>query len=246
MSHVVAVIPQSLAVLFIMVIVVVIINLCLLAIFGLVGAVFLRRMHIASGDIEQQKREIHQKAEVLLENARKESLHIVEEANKKAGELLQQTQIVKETFETELAVVLQEFSQKETERVGHISEELIKNYRVMMESTKQKYGDAMLMAAKEMADTAQGSLTQFQEYLKDQTTRYESTLKQQTQTGFMSAQKEISDYKRESFRKVEDAIYRILDLVSKSVFGKAVSLEDQQDLVIHALDEAKQQGFFEL
>ena len=62
----------------------------------------------------------------------------------------------------------------------------------------------------------------------------------------MSAQKEISDYKRESLRKVEDALYRILNLVTKSVLGKALNLEDQQDLVIHALNEAKQQAFFEI
>ena len=76
--------------------------------------------------------------------------------------------------------------------------------------------------------------------------RYEGALHEQIQAGFMSTQKEISDYKRESLRKVEDAIYRILNLVSKSILGKALSLEDQQDLVVRALDEAKKQGFFEL
>jgi len=245
-SSSVSVIPGSLALLFLMVITIVVINVFLLAIFGLVGAAFLRRMHIASGSLEQQKQQAHEKAEALLENARKESLRLVDGAGKKAGEVLAQTQVVKEALEAQLTRAIQEFSQKETDRVGHIGEELVIAYRAMIESSKQQYSDVAGAVTKEMASDAQRSIKQFGEFLKDQTTHYEGTLKQQAQEGFMSAQKEISDYKRESLRHVEDAIYLILNLVAKSVLGKVLSLEDQQDLIIHALNEAKQQGFFEV
>lgn len=240
--------PASLpvSVLFLMSIAVVIINLFLLVAFGMTGAVFLKRMSISSGELEEQKRQAYEKAEGELESSRKESLRIVEEANKKAGELLQQTGVTKQAIETELTRLMQDFAQKETQRVGDVSTELIGAYKAMMDSTKQQYGSAMAATAKEMAGTAQQSLTLFEQFLKDQTTRYEGTLARQVQEGFMSAQKEISDYKRESLRKVEDAIYRIINLVTKSVLGKALSLEDKQDLVVHALDEAKKEGFFEL
>lgn len=245
-SGVVSAIPGSLALLFLMVIAIVIINAFLIVIFGFVGAAFLKRMQIASGNLEQQKQQAYENAEVLIENAKKESLRLLEEAGKKADEILSQTETIKETLETQLAHALQEFSQKETERVGRIAQELVAAYRAMIESSKQQYGDAAGAAVKEMASHAEHSIKQFDEFLKDQTTRYEGTLKQQAQEGFMLAQKEISDYKRESLRHVEDAIYRILNLVTKSVLGKVLSLEDQQDLIIHAFNEAKQQGFFEV
>lgn len=245
-SGVASAIPESLALLFLMMIAVVLINVFLLAIFGLVGAAFLTRMRIASGDLEQQKKQTHEKAEALLENARKESLSLVSEAGKKAGEMLAQTKVAKETLETDLVRAFQEFSQKETDRLGHVAQDLVTTYRTMIESSKQQYGDAAGAVTKEMAGHVERSIKEFQEFLKDQTTHYEGTLKQQAQEGFMSAQKEISDYKRESLRHVEDAIYRILNLVAKSVLGKVVSLEDQHDLIIHALNEAKQQGFFEV
>ena len=238
--------PQSVGFLFMLAVGILFINAFLLAGFGVVGAAFLKRMQISSTDLEREKREAHEKAEVQLEIARKESLLIVDEANKKAGRLLEQTQVVKEQIETQLAEAIRQFSEKERERVAHVSTQLIDAYRTMIESTKQQYGTAAAGTAKEMADTAQKSLKEFEQYLKDQTTRYEGTLKEHVQAGFMSAQKDISDYKRESLRKVEDAIYRILNLVTKSVLGKALSLEDQQDLVIHALTEAKQQAFFEI
>ena len=238
--------PESFALLVLIVIVVVIINACLLAIFCLVGAALLKCMQIASGYLQQQKRKAHENAEALLENARKESLRIVEEAGKKSGELLGQTQAVKEVLQTQLAHALEEFYQKETERVGRIAQDLITTYRTMIESSKQQYHNMAEAVIKEIAGDAQRSIKEFGESLKDQTIRYEGTLKQQTQDGFISAQKEISDYKRESLRHAENAIYHILDFVAKSVFGKALNLEDQQDLVIHALQEAKQQGFFEV
>jgi F0F1-type ATP synthase membrane subunit b/b' len=239
-------VPESFALIVVTAIAMVIINACLLTIFGLVGTVFLKRMQVASGDIEQQKRKVYEDAEALLEKARKESLRIIGEADKKASELLQQTQAVKGTLETQLTHVLEEFSQKETERVGRVAQDLITSYRTMIESSKQQYDNMVEAVIKEMASDAQRSIKQFEESLKDQTMRYEGVVKQQAQDGFISAQKEITDYKRESLRHVEDAIYHILDLVAKSVFGKALNLEDQQDLVIRALHEAKQQGFFEV
>lgn len=238
-------VPEPFALIVLMAIAVVIINTCLLAVFAFVGAVFLKRMQIASGDLEKQKREAHEKAEALLENARKESLRIVEEAGKKADELLGQTQAAKETLQTQLAHAIEEFSQKETQAHGRMAEDLIASYRIMIESGKQQYNAMVEAVIKEMAGDAGRSIKQFEESLKDQTMHYEGALKQQIQDGFMSAQKEISDYKRESLRHVEDAIYHILNLVAKSVLGKALNLEDQQDLVIHALREAKEQGFFE-
>lgn len=232
--------------LFLLVVMVLLVNVVLLIIFAIVGSAFLTRMHIASGDLEQQRRDAHEKSEFLLERARHESLRIVEEANKKAGELIQQTQAVKNTFESEIDSHLKDFSKQETERVAAASRQMIDMYRQMLESSKQQYGSAMASTAKEMAGDAQKSIQIFGEFLKEQTVRYEGALHEQIQAGFMSTQKEISDYKRESLRKVEDAIYRILSLVSKSVLGHALSLEDQQDLVVRALDEAKKQGFFEL
>lgn len=232
--------------LFLLVLMILIANVVLLVIFAIVGSAFLGRMHIASGDIEQQRRDMREKSEFLFEHARKESLRIIEEASKKADELLRATTAVKDTFESEIASHLQDFSKQETERIAAASAQMIDAYRQMIDLTKQQYGSAMVSTAKEMADESQKSIQAFGEFLKQQTVRYEEALRVQVQTGFISAQKEISDYKRESVRKVDDAIYRILNLVSKSVLGKALSLEDQQDLVVRALDEAKKQGFFEL
>ena len=237
---------QTIGFLFMLVLGILFLNAFLLAGFGIIGAVFLKRMRISSADLEQEKREAHEKAEALLEAARKESLSIVDEASKKAGEMLAQTHVVKEEIETELAAAIRQFSEKERERVAQVSTRLIDEYRAVMESMKQEYGSAIAGVEKEMVDAAQVSLKEFTQYLKDQTTRHEGALKEHVQQGFMSAQKDISDYKRESLRKVEEAMYRILNLVAKSVLGKALNLEDQQDLVIHALDEAKQQAFFEI
>ena len=240
------VVPESSILIMLTAIATVIINACLLVIFGSIGTVFLKRMQIASGDVERQKREAREKAEALFENASRESLRIVEEAGKKASEMLGKTQTVKETLETQLTHAIEEFSQKETERVGRIAQDLVITYRAMIESSKQQYDNMAEGVMKEMADDARRSIKQFRESFKEQTIHYESALKQQAQEGFMSAQKEINDYKRESLRHVENAIYNIINLVAKSVLGKALNLEDQQDLVIHALHEAKQQGFFEV
>ena len=245
-AEIVSIIPQSSGLVFLLGVTIVMVNAFLLVAFAAIGSAFLIRMKTSSGELERQKREAHEKAELLFENARKDSLRIVEEANKKAGELLQQTQAVKNTFESEVVSHLKDFSEKEKERIATASREIIDAYRQMIESSKQQYGSAMASTAKEMANDAQKSVQVFGEFLKEQTVRYEGALHEQIQAGFMSTQKEISDYKRESLRKVEDAIYRILNLVSKSILGKALSLEDQQDLVVRALDEAKKQGFFEL
>ncbi|MEK7083063.1 MAG: hypothetical protein AAB972_02735, partial [Patescibacteria group bacterium] len=86
-----------------------------------------------------------------------ESLRIVEEAGKKSGELLGQTQAVKEVLQTQLAHALEEFYQKETERVGRIAQDLITTYRTMIESSKQQYHNMAEAVIKEIAGDAQRS-----------------------------------------------------------------------------------------
>ena len=246
LSVLVAPTAGSLGMLFMLALGIVFINAFLLVAFGLVGAAFLRRMRMDSSELEQELREAHEKAKELLEAARQESLHMVAEAGRKAGELLQQTGSAKEQIETQLDQEIRQFSEHERARVAEFSVQLMDAYRGMLGMTQQQYGAAIAATAKEMADMSQAALKQFEEDLKEQTIRYQGALKVQVQESFMSAQKEISDYRRESLRKVEDEIYRILNLVTKSVIGKALDLEDQQELVVHALNEAKQQSFFEI
>ncbi len=244
--HVIATLSSGIDSAFFLAIAITLFNVCLLAVFAIVGSAFLARLKISSGYADEQRKQVRENTQILVDQAHVASLAIIEETNRRAKELLNETRVAKEALDAGMTQALREFSEKESERMREMSADLTKAHADTVESMRREYGRTAEDAIKGMADAARGSIRQFEESLKDQTTRYEGILKQQVQDGFMSAQKDITDYKRKSLQRVEQGIYHILNLVTKSVLGKALSLEDQQDVVIHALDEAKEQGFFEI
>lgn len=58
------------------------------------------------------------------------------------------------------------------------------------------------------------------------------------------ASAEIEQYKNLQMMRVDEEVPKIIEAVSKEVFGKAISLEAHQDLVLEALKRAKMDGIF--
>ena len=76
--------------------------------------------------------------------------------------------------------------------------------------------------------------------------RYERLTDQGLEEWRRTLKEEIEKKKEIGLKRVEESIYRILFFVSKEVLGKSINLEDHQDLVVRALDDAKRQGFFDI
>jgi F0F1-type ATP synthase membrane subunit b/b' len=56
-------------------------------------------------------------------------------------------------------------------------------------------------------------------------------------------EKELENYKRKKMEEIDHKIYQMVQEISKEVLGKAISLSDHEDLVLEALEKAKEKIF---
>ena len=60
-----------------------------------------------------------------------------------------------------------------------------------------------------------------------------------------TAKKEVQYYKQEQIKKIDNEIYKILQNVSMLVLRKTIPLEDHEQLILDALNKAKEEKVFE-
>ncbi len=60
------------------------------------------------------------------------------------------------------------------------------------------------------------------------------------------AEREIENYKTKKMEEIDKNIYRIIKDVSRRVIGRAVDLSTHEDLVLEALEKAREENFFTL
>lgn len=73
---------------------------------------------------------------------------------------------------------------------------------------------------------------------------FERVLERGVREELNRAAKEIADYKNEQKAKINERITQVVAQISREVLGKALSLEQHEQLIVEALDEAKKAGLF--
>lgn len=146
----------------------------------------------------------------ILMDARKKVEDILSSAQMQAQELLKSSDIFTDQFKDEFrAKLLQTIAKEEQEFTNLYSSIKDQNSKVVSNISAQ--------IEKEISTRLQG---------------FEMTLKQELE-------KTISSYKNTAFTRIDSDVKEVVSLISKRVLRKSVSQDEQTDLVLQALDEAK-------
>src|SRR3989344_2599773 len=102
------------------------------------AAKFLLRTRGASGAVDRL-RESNFQAEEIMMKARVQAARVIEEANKKAVQILSDTKTFAEGADAEFKRALHEFSASEIRRFSESSEEIVRVHRIASEDTKKSF-----------------------------------------------------------------------------------------------------------
>ena len=237
--------PDSFTIIFFAVFGILALNILILIAFGVLLSSFLKRYLTWHETIEEQKKEAYKKAAEVLDQARGQAGIIIQDAQHHASGLLKNAGSSVERVEKEIGETIRAFVGEEKGHIGSVVDDLLRTYRAMVGEAEKHFSDTLEGAAKTVAGEARNSVAHFQDLLKGETVRYHAIMEQRIEEWRMKAQQEIDDRRREAFKKIEESMYRIILFVSQRVLGRALTMEDHQQLVIQALEEAKKQGFFD-
>lgn len=220
------------------------VNILLLIVFIFSSSFFFKRMMHSSEEAEQIRVQAHKEAEATLNRAREEAMRVVEKANAKVEEVLRAVSLWGSDSKKRMEQTLESFLQYETARIGRASEDLLKIYQEAGTHAEGAYAHTQDTFSHMLTKTAEDEVARFQKFIREEAARVRSSNDSEIVKLTQEAAADIDAYKKGELRKVETAIYRVISLVAKEVVGKALSLEDHDELVKRALEEAKKEGFF--
>lgn len=198
------------------------------------AAVILRNVSSSEEKANKIKAAAHKKAAEILSQAQEEALKITKQASTKAQE-----------YEKLLTEGLEAASTQGIEQLRSAALKCVEAYEHTAEVAEKEYLQTLHTASKAMAKDAQETLTMFESYLKDQTVGYEQAMERKVDELRTKANAYIEEYRAKKLERVDSTMHQLILLVAKHVLGRSLNSEEHNRLILHALDEAKKEKFFD-
>jgi F0F1-type ATP synthase membrane subunit b/b' len=179
---------------------------------------------------EEEEKALGVEREKVLAEAKVQAKQIVSDAQTRAGQLI-----------------------SEAASFGGKTQELLGKELQKVQAVELGYYQKALQAARQDASASLGGLSQDvkEEVIKQiDTVRTSLTgeiqkaqleTKQMLSASYKKMEEELAVYKAERMKKVDEKIFEILRDVAAKAIGKALSLEDHEDIVVKALEDAKKE-----
>lgn len=203
-----------------------------LVILGLILA-FLYYLEHTYSLLRKKRLETEKEFSETLKKANTRYQHTLEEASEKASQILSATQFVRSSIQEKIDRHLASLSEKSS---VYLKNELSKITESSINQTK-----------KELEKIQQQTLEQIKNFDKDiqkELADTHTSVNSEITNRLQQVQKDLESYKEEQIALVDQKIKKTVVEISEEVLGKAISLQDQEKLVIDALEEVKKQGAF--
>lgn len=117
------------------------------------------------------------------------------------------------------------------------SKELLEEYKKQTTST-------LNMATRRIEKDLMEEVEDFKTTLHRETVGSQEEVEKKIGAEYNKIKIELEQYKKEQMKNIEENVYEILHDLSKTVLGKALNMEEHQELVIKSLEEAKRSKTF--
>ena len=118
------------------------------------------------------------------------------------------------------------------------------DYKNTLETLKINNLKLLQSIINDIKTQAQTNVEDFKEILEKETVKSQQLVGEKIDEEYQTLHKELEIYKAKRLKQIDDSVYEILQNVSKKVLGKSIKLNDQEELVLDSLAEAKKEGLF--
>jgi len=200
----------------------------------------------SSLETDKRTREAERLADEIVNHAHREALRIAKKSNEEADSILKTSHAFRTEAEKKFEKTLEEFSVREAERLSRAAQDLLAAYRTALENSKKTYLGNIDIISGMLTKEAYGGVSDLLAFLKGEIARYMKITDSEIVEARRTIARDLAAYREDKLKKINESIYKILLLVSQEVFGHALKIEEQEELVLQALEEAKKENFFNL
>ena len=199
----------------------------------------LRKMMLREKRYDDLFKDADEKSVDLLKNARKKSTQIIEDATRKAQEIINQGRELNSNSGKILEDALENLIKHQTVYFEKASEEFLEEYKKELNFLRQRTIEIANTASKDIEADTLSEVDDYKQILQKETIDSQKIVEEKIEEDYSKTQKEVSAYKDEMLKKVDEEIYAILESVTKEAIGKSIPLAQHEELIINALEKAK-------
>jgi hypothetical protein len=180
---------------------------------------------------EESEKALEQEKNKVLEEAKVQARKIISDAQIRAGQLISEAAAFGDQTKQLLTSELQELQAAE---LGY--------YQKALEDTKLQAQASLGGLSKDVKAEVVKQIDAVRTSLAGEIQRAQAQTQQILSSSYQKMEKELEVYKAERLKKVDEKIFEILKDASTKAIGKSLSLEDHEDVVIKALEDAKREN----
>ncbi len=178
--------------------------------------------------VRKETETIHEKSEHLIEHARQTAQRILEDAMNKSSKLIRESDSFQQQIEQESRTAFLDASYEYSKKFEKELQDMIVNYKKLFE-------DAERMTI----DTSN-------KVLEEQKALTTQALRQYTEDLMKTASVEIAQFKESEKGRIAERAGAAVAAIVKSIIGSSFSAQDHEALIKKSLDQAKEEGLFDI
>ncbi|MFH1536273.1 MAG: hypothetical protein ABIC96_04395 [Patescibacteria group bacterium] len=219
--------------------------LLIITFFGVSLAILIFLYARSLKDFHSLKSEIYKKTESILEDARLKGVRVIEEASIKAQEIINKAHRFDESSNIMLESEIQKVTKNQAKNLTDTSVEFLNIFKTALVELKNDNLKVLTNITKDVERDLINELTDYKDLLRQETLNSQKIIEKKIEEEYSSIQSEINVYKEKQIKLIDELIYKVLSKVSELALGQTLNFETQEDLVIDALNKAKQEIFKE-
>ncbi|MBI2031788.1 MAG: hypothetical protein HYT08_04215 [Candidatus Levybacteria bacterium] len=202
----------------------------------------IKKFNSQKDELESLTSRIYEKEAGVLKDARNKAESIINEAVQKAQEIIAGSNIVNTQSKKALDEAFETLLKHQTGYFEKASQDFLQVYKNELEALKQKNIEILKNTSKSIEEDTVKEVQDFDNVLEQETVASQKIIQEKIEKDYSKVQKEVEQYKNEMLGKVDAQISKLIQDVSKKVIGKSLSLQEHEQLIIDALEEAKKNG----
>ncbi|GEM_PF-4579713 len=195
-------------------------------------------------ELEQNQKQLYKKSGKILKDAHKKAGSILRQTAEKASKMLAQSSYLNDEIHQDFDNTLQHIANQDLSHLGRENQSFMQDYHKSLEQIKQEYMEQLHEVVQQIKESSESEMQGYRDSLRQETIDAQQIVGQKINEEFEKSQREIQVYKQKQIDQIDKSIQSKVDDIAKKVFGKAISAELHEKLIIEALEEAKKKGVF--
>lgn len=182
----------------------------------------------------------------IIENANKKAEQIIQNAVNKSEDIIYDSETFSTKVNKEMDFVFRDAMEQHRKTFDEVLNKAFTDFKDNFAGTKEDFTKASEKVLAEMELLAKKEFSSFQTEMKAKQPFMETYLKQKVDVEFDQAKREIAAFKTQEMSKATEIIKEAIVRITKDVLHLSIPRDQQEKLIIDALEKAKKDNIFSI